>query len=328
MEGMEQVDGNALFSLFGAIVLARWIHFAAVFILFGSALFWFYMPDQRGFAAGDDQSRTLRATVRLLQIAAPVAAISGAFWIAALFANMTNGFGGLLDPDALGVFFWLTQFGPVVVLRLALLAAAVLVVILPWRNRASCSALMHIGALLLVNQAWLGHAAEGGAGLYGALMILVYSIHVLAAGAWVGGLPPLLFALVEQRRFNAPEARDATLEILSRFSIMAMIAVSLMVVTGAANAGFRVGGAFAKIFDADYGYVLAAKAGVIGLMLALAFFNRFVAMPKLRASSGDLESSGDLASIARLRTSVALELGLGVLVLALASLLGVTPPPQ
>ena len=69
-------------------------------------------------------------------------------------------------------------------------------------------------------------------------MILVYSIHVLAAGAWVGGLPPLLFALVEQRRFNAPEARDATLEILSRFSIMAMIAVSLMVVTARPMLGF------------------------------------------------------------------------------------------
>jgi len=33
-------------------------------------------------------------------------------------------------------------------------------------------------------------------------MVTVYSIHVIAAAAWVGGLPPLLFALVEQRLFG------------------------------------------------------------------------------------------------------------------------------
>ena len=323
MEGLDQADGNALFSIFHVIVVARWIHFTAVFILFGSAFFWFYMEDRRRLTACGGLPRTLRATNLLLSVAAPVAAISGVLWLAGLFANMANGFGSLFDPDALRAFIWQTQFGPVAVLRLALLAAAVLIVVLPWRNRAFQSALLHVGALLLINQAWLGHAAEGGAGLYGALMILVYSVHVLAAGAWVGGLPPLLFALVEQRHFSALEARDGTLDILSRYSIMAMIAVSLIVVTGLANAGFRVGVSFDKLFDADYGYVLATKAGVVFLMLVLAFFNRFIVLPRLRA----LPETG-VAQIVRLRASVACELALGLVVLAVAAVLGVTPPPQ
>ncbi len=323
MDAMPQGDGSEFFSVFDVTVLARWIHFAAVFILFGSAFFWSYMEEARRSDDRGGLPRTLRATTILLRVAAPVAAISGVVWLACLLANMTNGFSSVVDPDTLRTFFLQTQFGPVAALRLALLAAAVPIVLLPWQNRAVTSALMHIGALLLIDQAWLGHAAEGGAGLYGMVMIVVYSVHVLAVGAWVGGLPPLLFARVEQRDFSPAEAREATLDILSRYSVMAMVAVSLIVVTGIANAGFRVGGSFDRLFDTHYGCVLSTKASVVAVMLGLACFNRFVAMPRLRAAP-----KADMTQIARLRASVACELVLGVLVLAVAAVLGVTPPPQ
>jgi putative copper resistance protein D len=137
-------------------------------------------------------------------------------------------------------FSFLKRRSTVSIIRLALLAAGVVIAALPWANRAWYSALLHTGALLLISQAWLGHAAEGGAGLYGAVMITVYGVHMLAAGAWVGGLPPLLFALVEQRRFGPHEAREWSVDILSRYSLMAMVAVTLIVLSGIANAGFRV----------------------------------------------------------------------------------------
>jgi copper resistance protein D len=54
---------------------------------------------------------------------------------------------------------------------------------LPWNNCACFSALLHIGAVLLISQAWLGHAAEGGVGLYGDIMVTVYCIHVIAAAS-------------------------------------------------------------------------------------------------------------------------------------------------
>ena len=291
MDAISPADGQM-------IVFARWIHFAAVFVLFGSPLFWLYAGRGSCFP-----------TTRLLRAAAPVAAVSGLVWLAGILANMTNGFASVVDPETLRQFFTQTQFGPVALLRLALLASAVLVALSPRRHGGFLAAMGLIGALLLIDQAWLGHAAEGGAGFYGALLIAVYCVHVLAAGAWVGGLPPLLFALFEQRRLSPDEAREKTLEILSRYSTMAMVAVTLIVLSGAANAGFRVGFSFAWLFDADYGMVVAAKSGAVALMLALAFFNRFVAMPRLRAS-------------------VACELALGLAVLWIASVLGVTPPPQ
>ncbi len=323
MEAMQHEEASGLITIFQVLVIVRWIHFTSVFVLFGSAFFWFYMGDQRSSAGPGGLPRALRATSLLLRCAAPVAAISGAAWLAGILANMTSGFGNVVEPETLHLFLFETQFGPVAILRLVLLAAAVVIVALPWQNRAWFSALLHIGALLLISQAWLGHAAEGGAGLYGAFMVIAYSVHMFAAGAWVGGLPPLLFALVDQRHFEPHEARDRSLDILSRYSLMAMVAVTLIVISGIINAGFRVAGSFDKLFYTGYGDVLFTKVGVVAVMLALAYFNRFVAMPRLRAASVK-----GMVQINNLRVSVAFELVLGVLVLGVAAVLGITPPPQ
>ena len=160
-------------------------------------------------------------------------------------------------------------------------------------------------------------------GLYGAIMIPVYATHVLAAGAWVGGLPPLLFGLVEQRRFAPDEARDMHVDILSRFSAMGMVAVTLLIASGIANAGFRVTGSFGKLFYTEYGDALLSKITLVAAMLALAYFNRFIFMPRLRSVT-----LKGIKHISRLGHSVTLELALGVLVLFVAAVLGITPPPQ
>ncbi len=309
--------------IFKFLVIARWIHFASVFVLFGSSFFWFYMGHERSTAGPGGLPRALHATIVLLRIAAPVAAISGVAWLAGILANMTDGFSNVVDPETLHLFFFETQFGPVAILRLMLLAAAVVIAILPWHNRAWFSALLHIGALLLISQAWLGHAAEGGASLYGALMIIAYSVHMFAAAAWVGGLPPLLFALLEQRQNDPLDASIQTSEILLRYSLMATVAVTLIVISGISNASFRVAGSFGKLFDTAYGDVLFTKVVVVAAMLALAYFNRFVATPRLRANS----SSG-ITQIIKLRRSVSFELALGVAVLSVAAVLGIMPPPQ
>ena len=208
--------------------------------------------------------------------------ITGIGWLACILINSTDDPYSVFDPEDLRLYFFETPFGLVSIIRITLLALAVLVAALPWTNRAWFSALLHISALLLISQAYLGHAAEGGAGLYGAIMIIVYSIHMFAAAAWVGGLPPLLFALVEQRCFDPHDARVWTVDILLRYSAMAMVALALIVATGVANAGFRVAGSFDKLFDTSYGNALFTKVGLVLVMLVLAYFNRFIALPRLR----------------------------------------------
>jgi putative copper resistance protein D len=204
------------------LVIARWIHFASVFVLFGSSFFWFYEGAERSSAGPGGLPRAVRATTILLRIAAPIAAISGVAWLACILINMARDFGSVADPEDLRLFFFETPFGTVSFLRLALLAIGVVLAFLPGHGRWRFAALVPVGALLLITQAWFGHSAEG-VGLYRASMIAVYAIHTIAAAAWAGGLPALLFALVEQRRFSPYEARDCTLDVCSRFSLMAMI---------------------------------------------------------------------------------------------------------
>jgi copper resistance protein D len=309
--------------VFYPLAVLRWIHFISMFVLFGSSFFWFYMGAERMSAGPGGLPRALRATTLLLRIAAPLAAITGIGWLACILINSTGDIGSVVNPEDLRLYFFETPFGVVSIARIILLVAAVVVAALPWNNRAWFSALLHIGAVLLISQAWLGHSAEGGAGLYGAVMITVYSIHVLAAGAWVGGLPPLLFALVEQRSFGPYEAREWSVDILLRYSLMAMVAVTLIVASGIANAGFRVAGSFDKLFDTSYGNVLFTKIGIVAVMLFLAYFNRFIALPRLRAAS-----LKGMTQITRLRYSVTVEVVLGLAVLGVAAVLGITPPPQ
>ena len=304
--------------MFALLIVTRWIYFASVFALFGAPLFWFYESHDDGPADGRVLPSTLAATMSLLRIAAPVVVVSGVAWLLEILANMA----GVVDIDTLHLFFFETQFGPFALLRLVLFVATIVAGILPLWHRAWFLVLVAIGAALLVSQAWFGHAAEGGASAYGALMIVVYTIHILAAAAWVGGLPVLLFALREIARGPQEEAAARTLAILSRYSLMAMVAVTLIVASSIANAAFRVAGSFGKLFWTDYGFVLGAKLVVVALMLALAYFNRFIAMPRLRATAKGT------AQIAKMRTSITFELVLGVAVLGIAAILGITPPPQ
>jgi copper resistance protein D len=235
---------------------------------------------------------------------------------------MTHYVGSVFDPEDLSLYFFETPFGTVSILRLALFPIAAVIVFLPLRNRWRFGLLVAVSAPLLITQAWFGHSNEG-TGVYHATMISVYGIHVLAAAAWAGGLPPLFLAVVEQRRFGAHEARENTLDICARFSFMAIIAVTLVVSSGIANAGFRVEGSFLKLLDSDYGDLLLKKIAIVAAMLALAYLNRFILVPRLRAAV-----SKDMRQITRLQYSLALDILLGALVLCASAILGITMPPQ
>ena len=102
-----------------------------------------------------------------------------------------------------------------------------------------------------------------------------------------------------------------------------MIAVTLVVTSGISNAGFRVAGSFGRLLDSDYGDVLLKKLVVVAAMLAVAYFNRFIAMPRLRATV-----SKGMRPVAWLRYSVAFDVVLGALVLGASAILGITMPPM
>ena len=292
-----------------------------MFLLFGCAFAGIYLVPAASTAAPGLPDLPVAAQ-RIIRVAAILAFVSGLGWLFATLASMGGGFAGALDPEFLHVFFFETPFGPIATVRLVLLAALVVPAIAPIRSRGGAAATATIATLLLVSQAWLGHAAEGGKSLYGALMVGSYAAHVLAGAAWVGGLPALVVAIDERRR--RARGADEIFHILSRFSAMAIVAVSVIVVSGVADAAFRVGSDLGALVSTTYGTVLFVKLGFVALMLGLAWYNRFRAMPRLRQARQDDVGLG----AGRLRRSIVVELALGGLVLGAVAVLGITPPPR
>src|ERR1700751_5494720 len=136
------------------LVLARWVHFLCLMIVFGASLFPFYALRA---GAKSESLRALAVTERRTGLCAYLALISAVAWVASSLATMVGGFDEILDRDALAAFFFETSFGPILLLRLAILLALVCCIIRSQRPRTALCACLSGAAR--ASQAWLGHAA-------------------------------------------------------------------------------------------------------------------------------------------------------------------------
>jgi putative copper resistance protein D len=294
---------------FAALAAARWIHFAAVMLLFGAALFPLYaLPTQR-------VPPELARVRSVLRVAAVVALLSGIAWASASLVNITGEVGSLFDRDSLGAFFFETGFGKIWGLRLALLLALLVATFsaradLRARNAAT-ALVVFLAALLLISQAWIGHPAASPASER-PIIITGYALHVLGAGAWLGGLLPLCLILRVRNSYD-PSVAIA----LHRFSAAGMLAIAIILAGGLINAWARWNSLDALVAS-TWGKVLIVKALGFIALVALASVNRFILMPRLAGHTS--------ARTALLGNAVA-EQAVAVPILAAAAVLGILPPP-
>ena len=165
------------------------------------------------------------------------------------------------------------------------------------------------GLAALGSLALTGHALTAGP-LW--LTAPVLATHVLMAAFWLGALWPLWQAVGRRR----PEA---ALDLLRRFSVIAIPAVALLVAAGATLAVLQLG-RIGELVTTAYGIRLLSKLAFVALLLLLATLNRFWLTPALAA--------GRAHATHRLRASIGLEIGLGIAILAATSSLGEVPPPR
>jgi copper transport protein len=151
------------------------------------------------------------------------------------------------------------------------------------------------------------------------LNVLTDALHVGAAGLWVGGLVTLIFCA-----YNSVSQEPATRRVqilgpvVSRFSDVALVAVAVLVVTGAYRTWVEVE-ALRAFVEAPYGWVLLAKLAIFVPLLGLGAVNNRILKPRIdkMISSGADDGSG-LRSLKRV---VKAEIALGVVVLAVTALL-------
>jgi putative copper resistance protein D len=164
--------------------------------------------------------------------------------------------------------------------------------------------------------AWGGHGI-GGAGLGGRIHLAADFVHLIAAAAWVGGLLPLALMLA------AAGASVTVVHAVSlRFSAYGIVAVGVLLLTGAINTWYLAGSILA-LTETDYGHLLLVKIVLFLVMLALATVNRLWLTPALAAGGGETPARRTLS---QLRRNVVIEIAVGAVILAVVAVLGVTPP--
>ena len=291
-----------------ALVSCRFVHDASTLMLFGACLYRAVLARSWPVPGLDHLDRQLR---RPLLIAALLALASAAALLLLVAGSMGEGWQDTIDPATVTAVLTATSFGQVWRWRLGLALVLVLSVLLRC-GRASGTTL-GLAAVLLASLALTGHAVResGSAGL---LHRADDALHLLAAGAWLGGLLPLALLL---RDAKGQAAGEGVVVALRRFSGLGYVAVALVLVTGTLNAAFLVGSA-AALTGTLYGRVLLAKLALVAVMLGLALRNRFVLLPR--------EPADRTGSLRRLEHSVVVEIGVGAAILAVVSLLGTLPP--
>ena len=144
-----------------------------------------------------------------------------------------------------------------------------------------------------------GHVASPGYIVDRAL----HSLHVLAAGVWVGGLVTLVLAA------TLPSERP-TIVAFRSFSRVALFSVVALVATGTLNALLRLD-TVAQMWQTDYGQVLTAKLVLVVAALGAAYLSR------RRVRRSDAAWS-----------TVRLEAAVVLAVLAVTAVLASTSPPS
>lgn len=250
---------------------------------------------------------------RLLLAAALIALLTAIGWLLLEAANMGGEWSFATRPATVSAVLTGTVFGQLWLGRLPL---ALLVCLVARRWTGSSFALVPVSAGLLASLALTGHAVMD-AGWLRVMHPLNQAFHLLAAGFWLGGLVPLglfLGASTNQRTDWSIVNRA-----LRRFSDLALIAVLLVLGSGVFN-GWMLAGSFSALISTVYGKTLLAKLVLVGAMIVLALLNRFVLLPVLTTRGAP--------ALSRLERNVVLEIVLGAMVLAVASVLGNLPPAQ
>jgi putative copper export protein len=197
-----------------------------------------------------------------------------------------------------------TLFGHALLLRLGLLAC--LVPLTRRRGLAARLTALLLAAAACLTQIDMGHAAAPD----GAWQRVAASAHVLAAGAWIGGLLPLVRAIAE-------DPKRARL-VASRFSLLGIVAVALLGAGGLGQALILVGG-LPGLLGTAYGVTLLGKTALFAALLALASWHRFSLTPALGGERPERTAR-------RLRRSIAVEALIGAGAIGVAAWLAGLPP--
>jgi len=216
------------------LIVVRAIHFAATAMIAGILIFRIGVAEPALRPARQAAQIFDMKALRIVWICLLVSVASGIAWIL-LQAPAISGlsFEEAMGSGVIGTVVTETQFGQVSEIRLVL--AIVLAACLVSGRLAGTRWLGLVSALGLVGSiAWTGHAGST-AGELGILHLIADTLHVVAAGAWIGGLAWLALLLVVTLRRQADGWSWLVQDATRRFSTLGIVSVATLLMSGIAN---------------------------------------------------------------------------------------------
>jgi len=152
------------------------------------------------------------------------------------------------------------------------------------------------------------------------ITVLAHGVHVIAAGWWIGALTLILIVTTRTDFQRDVQARQSLAHVIDRFSPVAIVAVTTLVIAGGVATWRHVvvpagiGG-----FASPYGVALAAKIGAFCAAGLCGLYN-------WRVLSRTLAGSADAAR--QFRAAAWIEVSMGLVAIMLTALLGTLSMPE
>lgn len=202
---------------------------------------------------------------------------------------------------------WLVRVGLIAVLAVVLAATGWW---FPRRRQAEGIMAWVASAAVPLPFSLIAHASAQPSGR--TFAVVADAVHLGAASVWIGGLAILSGVLLPGLRGATAAQRRQVLAIaVPRFSVLGLIAMATLGITGA-YAGWLHVGNLAALTGTPYGRALLVKLGLLTAVLALAAINLVVISRRLRRAA----AGGGAIWTHRLRWTVGGELALVLLLLA------------
>ena len=271
--------------------------------------------------AREDRVLTTMAWVSLL-----VAVITGGAWLVSVGASMSGmPVTSVLQGGVLNVVLMQTHFGTDWLIRagLVVVMAGSLVIVARTRSRIAGWIGLLAATAFIASLAWAGHGGAADDVPFDFLHAPADVLHLIAAGAWLGGLLPLVIFLAQACREESAEAAAVATAATLRFSVLGITCVGTLILTGIVNTWFLAGNVPALI-GTLYGQLLLLKIALFAGMIGVAAINQRKLLPQLADATTD--GATCLEATRQVRRNASIEAAVGVVVLALVGLIGILPP--
>lgn len=247
---------------------------------------------------------TLRRLIRLSVVSA---LITGITWLATESAAIAGTDTITATLSAIPVVAFETRYGQWFTSRCVLL---LFLLFSPLSRRTGLIAALMLAGSALTIQPMIGHAGAIG-GSVGTELIISEALHLLAAGAWLGGLLPLFLAV-------SVLPHEAAATACRNFTPIGLSAVLILAGTAIIQVTELMGG-LPGLFGTTYGHVALIKVAIFFALLTLAALNRLVLTEHLAHSTAGVTQR-------HMRLSIALEMVLGAGVILTAGFLASLTP--